>query len=603
MIPAPQSETAPPAAHENIHHGRLARNASLAILDAFADYHSQFKAFARRAKRRFEEREWKGVQADSVERLDLYSKVLAPLLVKIQTDLGSEVTNKLVWMEMKQIYTRMIVLRNDLELAETFFNSVTRRLFVTVGVDPRIEFIWFDAEYLSTGDETPVYRRYAKTQTSHALFQAILADYSFDVPYVNREEDLRHIADTVIQHLTEKWGSPDYSAIEMVKSIFYRGKAAYLVGRIRWGNRIMPIVLPLINTDEGLVVDSVLLSENDASTIFSFTRSYFQVETDRPSDMVGFLKTLMPLKSVAELYIALGYNKHGKTLLYRDLYRHLQNSTDKFEIARGTKGMVMICFSLPSYDRVFKIIKDRFDPPKTATRQQVKDRYKMVFRHDRAGRLVDAQEFEYLTFNRDRFSPELIEELQTYAADTVTICDREVIISHIYSERRLYPLDLYIKEMHIDRSTEAIIEYGNAIRDLAAANIFPGDLLIKNFGVTRHGRVVFYDYDELCGLDECTFRVIPESRNDYEEMSAQPWYTVRPGDVFPEEFRTFLWFPKPLREVMERNHSEIYTADFWQQMQATNAAGEVIDIYPYRQEFRFERRFGPRSEKPALSGG
>ncbi len=218
---------------------------------------------------------------------------------------------------MKQIYTRMIILRNDLELAETFFNSVTRRLFVTVGVDPRIEFIWFDAEYLSTGDETPVYRRYAKTQTSLALFQAILADYPFDVPYVNREEDLRHIADTVIQHLTDKWGSPDYSAIEMVKSVFYRGKAAYLVGRMRWGNRIMPIVLPLINMDEGLVVDCVLLSENDTSTIFSFTRSYFQVETDRPSDMVGFLKTLMPMKSVAELYIALGYNKHGKTLLYR----------------------------------------------------------------------------------------------------------------------------------------------------------------------------------------------------------------------------------------------------------------------------------------------
>ncbi len=591
MISPHQPETTQVGLSENIHHGRLARNASLAILDAFVDYHSQFKTIARRAKRRFEQRQWKDVQADSVERLDLYAKVLNPLLAQIREILGEELPSKLIWMEMKQIFTRMIILRNDLELAETFFNSVTRRIFTTVGLDPRIEFIWFDAEYLSTGDETPVYRRYAKTQTSHALFQAILDDYPFAVNYVNKEDDLRHIADTVIHHLTEKWGSPDYSAIEMVKSVFYRGKAAYLVGRIRWGNRIMPIALPLINTEAGLVVDTVLLSENDASTIFSFTRSYFQVEAERPSDLVGFLKTLMPLKSVAELYISLGYNKHGKTLLYRDLYRHLQNSTDKFEIARGTKGMVMSCFALPSYDRVFKIIRDRFDPPKTATRQEVKDRYKMVFRHDRAGRLVDAQEFEYLTFNRDRFSPELIQELQTYAAETVTVTEREVIIAHVYTERRLYPLDLYIKEMHPDRAAEAIVEYGNAIRDLAATNIFPGDLLIKNFGVTRHGRVVFYDYDELCGLDECTFRVIPPARDDADEMAAQPWYAVRPGDVFPEEFRTFLWFPKPLRAVMERYHAEIYTADFWQQMQATNAAGEVIDIYPYRQEQRFERRF------------
>jgi isocitrate dehydrogenase kinase/phosphatase len=579
---------------ENIHHGRLARNASMAILDAFVDYHNRYKSIARRAKKRFEERDWAGVQADSLLRLDLYASVLTPLLAQIREMLGGELENKLIWMEMKQIFTRLIILRNDLELAETWFNSVTRRLFITVGVDPRIEFIWFDAEYLSTGDETPVYRRYAKTQTSYALIDTILADYAFDVPYVHREQDIRHIADTMIHHLTDKWGSPDYSAIEMVKSVFFRGKAAYLVGRIRWGNRIMPIALPLINTDEGIVVDAVLLTENDASTIFSFTRSYFQVVAEKPSDLVGFLKTLMPLKPVAELYISLGYNKHGKTLLYRDLYRHLKNSTDKFEIARGTKGMVMICFTLPSYDRVFKIIKDRFDPPKTATRQEVKDRYKMVFRHDRAGRLVDAQEFEYLTFSRDRFSPELIEELQTYAADTVTINEREVIIAHIYTERRLYPLDLFIKEMHMDRSVEAIVEYGNAIRELAAANIFPGDLLIKNFGVTRHGRVVFYDYDELCGLDECNFRIIPEPRNEYEEMSATPWYTVRPGDVFPEEFRTFLWFPKPLRAVMDRVHGDLYTADFWLRMQSLNAAGEVVDIYPYRQEERFERRFAEK---------
>jgi isocitrate dehydrogenase kinase/phosphatase len=298
----------------------------------------------------------------------------------------------------------------------------------------------------------------------------------------------------------------------------------------------------------------------------------------------------MPLKPVAELYIAIGYNKHGKTERYRALYRHLSNSNDKFEIARGAKGMVMTVFTLPSYDVVFKIIKDRFAYPKTSTRDQVMDRYRLVFKHDRVGRMVDAQEFEYLTFQRERFSQELLEELQAVAAQTVTVTDDEVIIKHLYTERRLYPLDLYIKEMGSEKAKAAVIDYGNAIIDLAAANIFPGDLFIKNFGVTRHGRVVFYDYDELTLLTECNFRKMPESRSYDDEVADQPWFAVAENDIFPEEFRRFLWFPGPLREVMEEQHGRLFTPEFWQELQQRTRAGELLDFYPYSQKKRFHRR-------------
>ncbi len=305
------------------------------------------------------------------------------------------------------------------------------------------------------------------------------------------------------------------------------------------------------------MVDTVLLSEAEASVVFSFTRSYFHVDVDIPGDLVGFLKSILPLKPVAELYIAIGYNKHGKTERYRALYRHLGNSNDKFEIARGAKGMVMTVFTLPSYDVVFKIIKDRFAYPKTSTRAQVMERYKLVFKHDRVGRMVDAQEFEYLTFSRDRFSEELLAELQTVAAETVTVTGDEVVIKHLYTERRLYPLDLYIKEMSFEKAREAVIDYGNAIVDLATANIFPGDLFIKNFGVTRHGRVVFYDYDELCLLTDCNFRKMPEASSYEDEVADQPWFSVAENDIFPEEFRKFLWFPGPLRKVMEEHHRRL----------------------------------------------
>jgi isocitrate dehydrogenase kinase/phosphatase len=356
---------------------------------------------------------------------------------------------------------------------------------------------------------------------------------------------------------------------------------------------VLPIILPLLNLGDapgqGIIVDTVLLSEDDASVVFSFTRSYFHVEADVPGDVVGFLKSIMPLKPVAELYIAIGYNKHGKTERYRALYRHMANSNDKFEIARGAKGMVMTVFTLPSYDMVFKIIKDRFAYPKTSTRAQVMDRYKLVFKHDRVGRMVDAQEFEGLSFSRDRFAPELLQELQEVAANTVTVTEGEVIIKHLYTERRLYPLDLYIKEMNLEKAKEAVIDYGHAITDLAAANIFPGDLFIKNFGVTRHGRVVFYDYDELCLLTDCNFRAMPVSSTYEDELSDQPWFSVAENDIFPEEFRKFLWFPAPLRKVMEEHHSRLFTVDFWRGLQERTGAGEILDFFPYAQEQRFRQ--------------
>lgn len=566
----------------------LARNAAATIHGAFDDYHNEFKAITRRAQARFERREWAKWQDDAVERLGLREAVIQRLVAGLRAMLGEQVHSRYVWAAIKDAYARLINQRKDVELAETFYNSVTRRILTTVGVEPELEFVWFGATTIPTGD-TPIVRVYSQVTTLEEMIKAILRDYAFAVPYQDIDGDAQRVGCVMERHLRAYWDTPDFDAVEMVKSVFYRNKGAYLVGRVRKRNRVIPIILPLLNTDAGIIVDAALFTEEEASVVFSFTRSYFHVEADIPGDLVGFLKSILPLKPVAELYIAIGYHKHGKTERYRALYRHLNNSNDKFEIARGAKGMVMTVFTLPSYDMVFKIIKDRFAYPKTSTRAQVMDRYKLVFKHDRVGRMVDAQEFEGLTFSRDRFSPELLAELQETAANTVTITDDEVIIKHLYTERRLYPLDLYIKEMSFEKAKAAVIDYGHAIIDLAAANIFPGDLFIKNFGVTRHGRVVFYDYDELCLLTDCNFRELPTSRDYDDEVADQPWFAVAENDIFPEEFRKFLWFPAPLRKVMEEHHSRLFTVEFWRELQQRTSAGEILDFFPYAQEKRFSR--------------
>ncbi len=567
-----------------------ARAASARILDAFDQYFEEFLTISRRARVHFEQRAWARWQADAEQRLVVRESVIHTVVEALYSMLHERAHDVSLWLEIKHAYADQIARRPTLELAETFFNSVTRRILGTVGVDERVEFVWFGATLLSGRDQSDLVRRYARITDTAEVFASILADYRFAVPYADRMGDAQRVAHALERELSDAWESRDFDAIEMLKAVFYRNKGAYLIGRIRRHNRVLPLILPLLNGEQGIFVDAALFSEEEASKVFSFTRAYFHVDAGNPVEIVSFLKTIMPLKPTAELYTSMGWNKHGKTMLYRALYRHLSHSSDRFEIARGERGMVMSVFTLPSYDIVFKVIRDRFGEAKTLTRHEVRDRYQFVFRHDRVGRMVDAQEFENLSFARERFTDALLEELAVEAANTVSITDSHVIVRHVYTERRLYPLNLYIKEMGLDHAVAAIRDYGYAIADLAAANIFPGDLFTKNFGVTRHDRVVFYDYDEVMLLTQVNFRTMPQSDRYDDEIAAQPWFSVQTTDVFPEEFRTFLWLPPPLRTVFEREHGHLFTHAWWQSMQDRVRAGEIMDIYPYGLEKRLPRR-------------
>ncbi|MBI4591464.1 MAG: bifunctional isocitrate dehydrogenase kinase/phosphatase [Candidatus Rokubacteria bacterium] len=557
-----------------------------AIRLAFDTYRREFKAVTRRARSRFEGQDWRGMQQDARERLDVYPRLIARVVGAVRHILGEHGQDRMVWAQMKAAYTRSIARCADFELAETFFNSVTRRMFATVGVDPKIEYVDsdFDAP-LPPGDE-PVYRTYAGRGPIRALVRDILADYSFSVAYQDIDVDARLVADEIDARRQAAWGASPVEAVEILKPVFYRNKGAYLIGRIRGGTGLLPLALALLNTGQGIVVDAALLTEDEVSIVFSFTHSYFHVDVERPHEAIQFLRSIMPLKRVAELYIALGYNKHGKTELYRDLLRHLERSTDKFEIAPGDRGMVMVVFTVPSYDVVFKVIRDDIPLPKTTTRRDVLRKYQLVFNHDRAGRLADAQEFEHLAFARDRFSDALLAELMDTAAESVSVGDGQVVFKHLYTQRRMTPLNLYLRDVDAAAAHDAAVEYGQAIKDLAATNIFPGDLLLKNFGVTRHGRVAFYDYDELCPLTDCNFREMPQARDLEEELASEPWFYVGDGDLFPEEFITFMGLQGSVREVFLRTHRDLLRTDFWRTMQARHTAGEVIDIFPYRQSRR-----------------
>ena len=451
-------------------------------------------------------------------------------------------------------------------------------------MDQAIEFV--DTDFDTPPPNAPI--TVAKTYRGKSLpelLHSALTDTFEEICW----DDLRETANLATARIEATHAAKDSQPeLEIVSSVFYRGRGAYLVGRVLRGGQVsLPIALCLRHENErGITLDALLHGDVDLAILFSFTRSYFRVAVECPYRLVRYLQELMPRKRLIDLYNAIGFHRHGKTEFYRDFIAHLHRSTDRFVVAEGARGMVMSVFTLPSYDVVFKLIKDRFDLPKDSTHEDVRRRYRLVFEHDRAGRLVEAHEFEHLRIPGDRFDPELRAELLRDAASIVKMEGGDVLIAHAYVERRLRPLNLFFRENEPEAIAAAGRDYGQSIKDLAASNIFPGDLLTKNFGVTRHGRVVFYDYDELCFLTDCNFRKLPEARTPEEEVAAEPWFSVRENDIFPEEFLQFLAFPKPALAALLEHHGEIFRADFWRAIQRQIRAGEVPEVFPYRAERR-----------------
>ncbi|MEJ2483123.1 MAG: bifunctional isocitrate dehydrogenase kinase/phosphatase [Gemmatimonadota bacterium] len=474
--------------------------------------------------------------------------------------------------------------------------------------------------------------RFPARGSLETLVASVLKQLARAVPLADLERDARLVAAALDADVAdaESGRVPGIEALEFVPGLFFRNKAAYMVGRIvlrpdgesgtpatghadpppkrresdgkahprqRLPAPVMPLVLPLRHDEEGVRVDAVLTHPDEVSVVFGFSRSYFKVDMESdaggPRALAEFLRTLIPRRREDELFTSLGYNRHGKTLLYRSLREHLSRPGASIERAEGVPGLVMLVFTLPSLDVVFKITRDRFAPPKRTNRDRVRERYRLVFLHDRVGRLADAQPFEGLEIPAAAFDSEMLEELLSEAGGTVRLDADRVTIDHAYSERRITPLDVHLARAEaagdVEAERAAMLDYGQAIRDLASANIFPGDLLLKNFGVTRHGRVIFYDYDELTLLTECNFREFPAAIHDEDELRPEPWFYVAESDVFPEEFPKFIRIPGDVREEFMYRHGEIFTAAWWRRMQDLARAGEIADFHPYPESRRLPR--------------
>jgi isocitrate dehydrogenase kinase/phosphatase len=537
-----------------------AKEHAAAIAEHFRSYNEEFGRITRRAALNFLAEDWQTAQSDAVTRIELYDLRVTRCVGAVGDDLRERRTDVPLWSEIKRAYEMLVARRPDSDFYRTFFNSVSRELFSTVGVNPEVEFC---ATTIGRASGAVPLRVYRIGGSLPAAVREILADLPFGAAIGDQDAAVHRISAEIGRYFESGRQSGAPESIELIDPVFYRGMHAFVVGRLIGDSSITPLVIAFTNSAHGVKVDAVMLSRADVGSLFGYARSYFHVDLPVVSAAITLLRSFMPRKPIDELYTVLGRAKQGKTERYFALQRHLSTSIDSFVHAPGERGLVMIVFTLPSHDLVFKVIRDTFGAPKTCTRADVMERYQFVFRHDRAGRLVDAQEFKRLRLPRARFMPALADELLRDASLSCRIEGDDLIVEHCYIERRLRPLNLFLREAEPAAAEAAIIDYGNALRDLALCNVFPGDLLLKNFGVTSHRRVIFYDYDELCLVTDCVFRDLPQPTCEEEETSAEPWFHCGPRDVFPEQWLPFLAIPAALRDVFLKHHADLLTAAWW----------------------------------------
>ncbi|MDX1505126.1 MAG: bifunctional isocitrate dehydrogenase kinase/phosphatase [Spongiibacter sp.] len=572
----------------------VTRRLAMAILNGFDAFFAEYKNITLGAQARFEAADWHGAQKAMRARLDLWKQKRAIVAEAAYTITGGSVESRDNWEEAKHEYAELIKHHDNYEIAQSFFNSIYCYVFKHEKIREQHTFAMTPAGHNGPMDSDSILRRYRfDGNNATEIVKQLLDNCEFNIPWEDQERDIGFIMDVVNRELMPRIpeGNTGEIIVETLESLFFRNKAAYLVGRVFSGDFSKPFVLPILHTENGSIfVDSLLHDPDDISILFSFSRSYFMVDASIPSEYVAFLRRLMPHKEIFELYNAMGMPKHGKTEFFRFAVNDTINSEDPYVIAPGIKGMVMLVFTRPDFGYVYKVIKDRFTPPKEMTRDHVKKCYSLVKRWDRGGRMADTQEFNNLAFDRRRFSDELMAELYKEVPSLIEENGNVLILKHVYIERKMTPLNLYLKDCDEQQLYSVMDEYGNAIKQLAAGNIFPGDMLLKNFGVTRHGRVVFYDYDEICPLTDCNFRALPEPKNDEQAMATQPWYEVKPEDVFPEEFRLFFSGNQRAKKVFDELHSDLYQPEYWRELQDRIRAGYVADVFPYRKKQRFQQR-------------
>lgn len=567
------------------------------ILEGFHAYYAEFTQIMGRSKRRFEDRDWAGLQADAQERLNLYVRVVDAMCAEVERLLGARAADAEFWERIRRVYESRSTDPANGDLARAYFNTVKRR-FIPVGAQD------FEPAHIEVPhqerfeQEVWVLEPRAGRTALEDLLRSTLALFPFETPYVALDEDLRQAAELLEERLTEPL---QRRPVTVLKPIFYRARRAHIIGRIWSTGRFVPLVIAITNSPEGLRISEVLLGDEETSSLFSFTRSHFHVVTAHHRELMGFLRSVAPAKSPADLYASVGYHNLSKSALLADLFRLVQQPGERFRRTPGIDGTVMIAFELPGSRFVLKLIRDRFRARRVeTTRDKVMSRYRFVQHAERAGRILDIFHFQHVRVERAWFEDELLEELATFAPSQIVLEGSHVILREFYAQRKVIPLDVFFRGP-IDPAVmrRVVIDFGFLHKELASRNIFTGDVVPNNFGVVSVGRramrVVSFDYDGYSRITDMRFLHASDPASAPAAAASSPWDVYddwdapeermvldEEWDVLPGKFRMTFGIPEAYREEFDRVHGELYSSGFWTQLQEDlRKRPEFVDAFPY----------------------
>ncbi|MEJ2379995.1 MAG: bifunctional isocitrate dehydrogenase kinase/phosphatase [Gammaproteobacteria bacterium] len=564
------------------------------ILQEFEVYYYDSRAIPALAQQAFENRDPNTSVALSKKRLSVYNESINELGPSLKAAFPRVAQDESIWSQVEACYVPLIRGRYEADLAFSYLRSVKRKL--SQGEWKPVTYGFGQWAHKTDQSSAKVYRTFpVNGELGPRLVEDLLAIPQFSTPYRDLHADAAAVAERVNHILAGQRPYPSrISTIDMIDAGFFRNRGAYLCGRMMLdGGRLMPLVIALLNSPEGIYVDAVIHREADVHNLFSSTLAHFHVTNPYYHELSAFLHTLMVERPLGLHYTTIGFNHVGKVAVMLELQDEIVRHREVLQTAIGFRGTVAIAFSAPSLAYTFKVIRDRptdqYKWGEFLGVGWVLGKYSRVHEINRTGSMLDNVIYYNMKLDRTWFDPALLEELLDKASQSVSLRGKDVVFKYLIGQRRMIPLPVFLETASPEDAETAVINLGHCIKNNAAANIFNKDLDSRNYGVSRFLRVFLYDYD---ALERCT-EVKVRTNNDRidGEEDIPEWY-FEDGVVFlPEEMEVGLQLPtRALRRVFREVHGDLMTTAYWEKIQADLLAGEIPSIRTYPEACELPRR-------------